>query len=313
MSGVSRLTSAESSVSEIDVYLHGMTVLSTIHKVAGGLEVDGYGEILETHLCPGGEAMNAAMLLSGLGLFTALAGPHWGTETREVLGRYARRYGIDVGAVLIDDGYPGLRDVVLVDDRHRTVLGWFGRYFTDPVKRWGMPEPEDLARAAVVAVDPFFGEASELCGRLAVAAGRPYVTIDTPHDGPLHARAAATVVSREYRTRQYPGAVDEELLARYAAAGEGLTIFTSGKDDVRFARRGVLPESFSPYLVQVKSTLGAGDTFRAGVVYGVLRRLPDRELVRFASGLAALVCTRLPIADHVPRLAEVEEFLRVRG
>jgi sugar/nucleoside kinase (ribokinase family) len=298
---------------ELDVYLYGMTVLSTIHRVLGALELDGYGEIVETHVCPGGEAMNAAMVLSGLGLTTALAGPHWGTETRDVLGRYARRHGVDVGGVLLDDGYPGLRDVVLVDERHRTVLGGFGRFFTDPARRWGEPEPEEVARAAVVAVDPFFGETSERVGRFAVAAGRPYVTIDTPHDGPLHARATATVVSREYRTRQYPGVGDDALLALYAAAGDGLTVFTAGPEDVRFARRGVLPEVFSPYRVEVRSTLGAGDTFRAGVVYGVLRRLSDRELVRFATGLAALVCTRLPIADHVPKLPEVEEFLRVRG
>jgi sugar/nucleoside kinase (ribokinase family) len=296
----------------LDAYLYGMTVLSTIHRLSGSLEVDGYGEIAETFVCPGGEAMNGAMLLSGLGLTTALGGPHWGTETREVLARYASRYGIDVGGVKVDDGYPGVRDVVLVHGRQRAVLGWFGRYFSDGARRWGDPDPEAVARAQVVAVDPFFGDASVEAARLAAEAGKPYVTIDCPYNGPLHARAAATVVAREYRTHEYPGVADAELLARYTRHGPGLTIFTSGKDELRFARPGVPPEAFRPFPVEVRSTLGAGDTFRAGVVYGLLRRYPDREVVRFATALAAVVCQRFPIAERVPTLTEVEDFLRGR-
>jgi sugar/nucleoside kinase (ribokinase family) len=64
--------------------------------------------------------------------------------------------------------------------------------------------------------------------------------------------------------------------------------------------------------VSVKSTLGAGDAFRAGVVFALLRGLDDDRVVRFAAGLAALVCTRLPIADNLPTLAEVEAFLAAR-
>jgi sugar/nucleoside kinase (ribokinase family) len=65
-------------------------------------------------------------------------------------------------------------------------------------------------------------------------------------------------------------------------------------------------------VVEAKSTLGAGDTFRAGIVYGILRELSDGDCVRFASGLATLLCTRLPIADNVPALSEVEAFLAQR-
>ena len=81
----------------LDVYLYGMTVLSTLHRVAlDAPTLDGYGEILESHVCPGGEAMNGALVLSSLGLKTALGGPHWGTETARNLGQYAARAGIDV-------------------------------------------------------------------------------------------------------------------------------------------------------------------------------------------------------------------------
>jgi sugar/nucleoside kinase (ribokinase family) len=297
----------------LDAYLYGMTVLSTIHRVAsGGGLVDGYGEIVESYVCPGGEAMNGALLLSGLGLTTALAGPHWGTETHELLGRYAVRHRIDVGGVRIVEDYPGLRDLVIVSGEQRSVLGWFGRFFSEQPQRWSEPDASAVERARVVAVDPFFGASSVRAARLARRFGKPYVTIDCEHDSELHAHAAATIVSREYRARRYPGLDDEETFARYTARGESLTIFSSGSNDLVYAR-GCRPSArFTPFRVDVKSTLGAGDAFRAGIVFGVANGFDDTRSVRFASGLAALACTRLPIADCLPSLADVESFLAER-
>jgi sugar/nucleoside kinase (ribokinase family) len=294
----------------LDVYLFGMTVLSTIHHCRSRLPLSGgYAEIDETYVCPGGEAMNAAMLLSGLGLSTALAGPHWGVETRELLGSYAQRHGIDVSGVSLDDGFPGVRDLVLVGGHERAVLGWFGRYFSRAEKRWGEPDRSAISSSRIVAIDPYFPRSSERAGELAVLAGKPYVTIDCPYDAELHRAAAATVISRDYRAARYTEQSDDALLREYSSRGAGLSVFTSGAEPIRFARAGGATESLVPFGVDVKSTLGAGDAFRAGIVFGLLMGFADRECVRFAAGLSALVCTRLPIADNVPSLAEVTAFL----
>jgi sugar/nucleoside kinase (ribokinase family) len=105
---------------------------------------------------------------------------------------------------------------------------------------------------------------------------------------------------------------DDELFARYVDAGQGLCIFTSGKAKIRYARRAAESHAMLPHDVPVTSSLGAGDTFRAGVVYGLLQGFSDHDCVRFASGLAALLCTRFPIADNVPSLGEVQAFLNAR-
>ena len=293
-----------------DVYLYGQIVLSTIHKLAGKFpEIDGYGEIERSFLCPGGEAMNAAMLLTGLGLTTAIGGPNWGTETAAVLDRYAERYGIDTGGIVRDPGFAGVRDLILVDDRHRTVFGSFGAYFSQKPHRWCEPDAAAIRAARVVAIDPFFGQSSEAAARIAAEAGIPYVTIDCPHDGFLHRHAAATVVSGEYRRSAYAGKAAADLIATYAESSAGLTIFTAGSGDIQCARRGKPVAAIAPYRVEAVSTLGAGDTFRAGVVFGILSGWEDERIVRFASALAALLCTRLPIADNVPTLAEVLAFM----
>jgi sugar/nucleoside kinase (ribokinase family) len=298
----------------IDAYLFGMTVLSSIHKLDGPYpEADSYREIARSFLCPGGETMNAAMLLSGLGLSTALGGPHWGNETKEVLSRYAKQYAIDIAGIAIDDGYPGVRDIVLVDGHHRTVFGYFGRYFTDSVKRWNEPDAAVIGSASVAAIDPYFGDSSVSAARLCFENEKPYITIDTEYDGYLHEHAAATVIAREYRNQKYEGVSDAELFARYQERAHGLVVFTAGKNEIVFARRGDAPANFTPYLVEVESTLGAGDTFRAGIVYGIFRGWSDYETIRFASALAAVVCTKIPIADNVPRLDNVIDFIKRRN
>jgi sugar/nucleoside kinase (ribokinase family) len=256
--------------------------------------------------------MNAAIVLGNLGLSTKIGGPRFGTETESVLSRYAQQYDIDVSSVTTDSGYPGVTDLVIVDDRHRTVFGSFGAYFDSAVHRWDEPDPAGIAAARVVSIDPYFGVSSERAATLALGARKPYVTIDCPFDGVLHANAAATVVSREYRRQAYPGFDEQALFAEYLTSS-GLTIFTAGPDDVRYGRPGQAPGSFAPFRLETVSTLGAGDVFRAGIVHGLYRELDDAQMVAFASALAAVACRAMPIADHPPSLAAAQALLASRG
>jgi sugar/nucleoside kinase (ribokinase family) len=293
-----------------DVYVFGQIVLSTIHKLAGRFpKADGYGEIERSFICPGGQGINAAMVLSGLGLKTAIGGPNWGTETAEVLDRYATRYGIDTRGIVRDPGYAGLRDIVFVDGNRRTVFGRFRALYAEKPHRWCEPDMAAIRAARVAAIDPYFGSSSESAARLASEAGVPYVTIDCPHDGYFHRHAAATVVSGEYWRPNHAGQTAREVISAYAEQSAGLTIFTAGSGQILCARRRKPVFAVEPYPVEVISTLGAGDTFRAGVVFGVFKGWDDERIVRFAAALAAILCTRLPIADNVPTLAEVSALM----
>ena len=143
-----------------------MTVCSTIHKLAGSFpKLDTYSEIQESYQVPGGETMNAAIVLSRLGLKTRIGGPFFGHHSEPILRQYAQRYGIDISLVSTDATWPGVRDMVLVDDQHRTVFGWFGNYFSDRVQRWDPPDEPSCRAASIVSIDPFFGEASELAAQ----------------------------------------------------------------------------------------------------------------------------------------------------
>ena len=56
-------------------------------------------------------------------------------------------------------------------------------------------------------------------------------------------------------------------------------------------------------------TTGAGDTFKAGCVYGLLHQLSDDELVRFAGACSAIAISRFPLPINPTTLEEVNALI----
>ncbi|MDR3687755.1 MAG: PfkB family carbohydrate kinase [Fimbriimonas sp.] len=294
-----------------EIYLYGMIVRTTAHLLKDRYpDVDGYGEIVETHRFAGGETGAAAVLLASWGNRIVVGGPFLGNETREpILGLLGER-GIDCSKLEFDPEFDGVEDLVLVAGTTRTVFGSFGGYFSAAKKRWSRPDEESIMHASVVGVDPFFGAESEEVADMCRAHGRPWVTIDCPPESPLHTGSAVTVVSAEYLRDHNRNDDPRELLRAYADMGAGLTIFTFGAKEILFARRKEPIRSTPAYVVPVKSTLGAGDSFKAAVIHAVACGQTDQELVGFAAATAACVCTRFPMASDPPGLAEIHALCR---
>ncbi len=292
-----------------DVYLFGMTCLSTIHVLDGPYpEPDSYREIRETFVIPSGETGNAALLLAGFGLSVAMGGPHLGSRTRApILDFYGKR-GVDCGELRFDPSYAGVEDLVLVDGETRTIFGRFGSYFSGQERRWSPPDHRAAAGAAVVSIDPFFREESRAAAETCRGLNKPYVTIDLPPEDFIHRHAAVTVVSREFREREYPGADVRALFGKYLDLSNGLVVFTDGGRDILFGRNGGEAGTFAPFRVDVKGSLAAGDFFRGGAVYALLRGWPDEKLVAFSAAVGALACVHFPAALDLPSLQAVLEL-----
>jgi 5-dehydro-2-deoxygluconokinase len=67
-----------------------------------------------------------------------------------------------------------------------------------------------------------------------------------------------------------------------------------------------------PYRVEVVSTVGAGDGFASGFLYGLLREFPVMECLHYGNAAAAVVVSRLSCSEAMPVLSEVEEMIRVQ-
>jgi sugar/nucleoside kinase (ribokinase family) len=208
-----------------------------------------------------------------------------------------------------------VNEVVISDGESRTV---FGRYvdllFTTP--QWEPPDPVRIRAARIACVDPAFGESTLAVARIAKTAGKPLVTCDARHDSPLAGLAEVNVVSSELMQREYPAALQSDaartrLFETYLASAPGLVVFTAGSRATWYGRRGLTPSRLEvpAFPIEVIDSAGAGDSFRGGLIYGMLQGWTDEVTLRFASAVAALVCTTAPGCVNSPTLREVEAFL----
>lgn len=296
-----------------DIYLYGMTVMSTIHMLQNGYpKEDTYGEVAKTHYVPGGEAGNSALVLANLGYKIKIDGPSLGSESATGIREYFDRYSIDYSGMQYDPVFTGVKDIVLVGKESRTVFGWFGAYFSADKKRWSDPNYEAIQQAKVVGLDPYFPGASEEVARFCQSIAKPLVAIDCPYDSIIHKASSVMIISKEYIHNTYPDIPLETLMSYYTNHSTGLTIMTFGSQPILFSRSGESIHQSTPFCVDVKSTLGAGDTFRAGVVFGVYNDFSDAEIVRFASATAGCVISRFPFAYNPPTLDEINDLI-LRG
>ena len=69
----------------------------------------------------------------------------------------------------------------------------------------------------------------------------------------------------------------------------------------------------APFPVEVYNTLGAGDAFASGFVYGNLSGWDWEKSARLGNATGAIVVTRHGCANFMPTMPEVDEFIAERG
>jgi len=292
-----------------EAYLFGQVLGTHSFLLRGGfLKPDEYSEFDAQYFLPGGETGTACTVLSSLGVSVRMAGTHIGTKVAPMLRDFYMNKTVDLSPLHFtqDDG---VMDYVVIAGLVRSPMGRFQTLFSGEEKWWNTPREEDLIGCRAAAVDPFFREESNLVAELCIKLGIPYVTIDSPHDSFLHRHAAVNVVSGECLSQHYQGMDKEDVMALLQETAEGLVIITSGGGEMLYGRRGEPIKRMKPFSVEVKSTLGAGDTYKAGCVYALLHEMSDDELVRFASACSGIAISRFPLPLNPPTLEEVNALI----
>ena len=299
-------------MSSHDVYAFGVVASSIHYAIRGPFpEPEGYAEIDGVSHMIGGEAANSSIVLSRLGAKVKLDGNWIGADDA---GRHVKalldRFGIDTSRLPLKEDYSGVREVVFAAQGTRTIFGTYCRLQEN--QDWNMPVEDDIRRSRVVCLDPFFGKASNRVAEIASGASIPVVTVDClPHD-PLVGHAAAVVVAESYLRSKFPDRPLESVFEEYLQATRGLVIFTLGEHGGWYGRPGTGLQTYAAYPVTAVDTTCAGDSFRAGIVFGFLQGWNDARLVDFGAAVAAIVCMRTPGALNAPSYEETLEFMRSR-
>lgn len=297
-------------VTAFDVFSFGVVSASTLYRIEGAFPAaQGYAEITDAQHMIGGEAANSSVVLSRLGVKVkldgnGLAANEAGRRTRSML----EAYGIDTSRLPLEDGLAGVEEVVFSAGGTRTIFGTYVRLLETAA--WHTPDEDDIRRAKAICLDPFFKDASSMVAAIAAGEGIPVITVDCRHDDPLLRHASAVVIAESYLREHYAELAIEDVFAEYCRHCPGLVIFTFGDRDIWYGQSGEPVSTLRPFSIDAVDTAGAGDAFRAGVVYGFLQEWDASRTIEFAAGVSALVCARFPGVLDAPGLDEVLRFIR---
>jgi sugar/nucleoside kinase (ribokinase family) len=293
-----------------EVYCYGMITPSTVHLLDAKFSFPSpnqYAEIGKSFPSVGGEAVNTAIMLSKLGYRTKLDGNWLSEKNAPKVMDLLKPYGIDTSRLTVKADC-GTEEIVITDKYSRTVFGNYAAFHTGE-KQWNTPVESDIMESKMIALDPYFKDDALMAAKMCVKNCKRYVTLDSRYDDFIAVNSEAVVISHELRDQAYRDCDMKDLFEKYLQTCKGLVIFTFGSDDLWYARKGQELKKYKPYKITPVDTTGAGDSFRSGIIYGLLNGLSDYDTMDFASAVAACVCLTIPHALNAPGLEGVRMFM----
>jgi 5-dehydro-2-deoxygluconokinase len=105
-----------------------------------------------------------------------------------------------------------------------------------------------------------------------------------------------------------------ESVNRLIQRGPEVLLLKTGADGcIVHYGNGSKPERAAGYPVEIVNTLGAGDAFASGLLYGFIQGWSWYKSARFGNACGAIVVTRHGCANFMPTVEEVEEFVTDKG
>lgn len=259
----------------------------------------------------GGPVPTALCALSRLGIPVAFVGKCGQDAEGRMLRDELRRFGVNTSGLILDPDSRTPRAFVVVEKNNgkRTVI--LDRTETSALSADEF-KFELIKKAKFLLIDGRELETSQTAamlmqktgGEVILDAGSPRKNI-----GDILPYVDHLVVSNRF-SLDFTQEVDPGNAAlKLAHMGFKTVVITSGSKGCIGATVDGLFSQHEAFDVDVVDTTGAGDVFHGGFVYGLIQGWELPDILRFASAVAAIKCTRLGGRRGIPDLAEVEDFL----
>jgi 5-dehydro-2-deoxygluconokinase len=275
----------------------------------------------------GGSSANMAVGLSRLGLRVGMISALGDDALADYLLSFLEQEGVETRHVRRVAGYNTSLCLTEVSPPDRFPQVFYRREAADTRVTVGAPELDYVrgARLFVTNGTSLAADPSRAATHAALAAAR--------------AASARTVLDVDYRASSWPSPPAAGQEARRALGAtdvvigneDELALLTGEQEPARQVRavldagpsllvrklgaRGVEAHtreasSFAPpFAVDVVSTIGAGDGFASGFLYGLHRGRPLAECLRLGNAAAAVVVSRVGCSDAMPYERELEALM----
>lgn len=253
----------------------------------------------------GGAASNTAVWLAALGVKVKLTGNAIGSDAygNLVMEALRKHSNIDLSLVEQLDGVttPFTRAIVTPDGERSFLIFWYPQAPKVQVAK------EMLNGVRYLALDLYGGPERLDTGRLAFESGVSTTIGDViwPEHPALPFTGIATN-SGPYIRHHYPGVDLRQHARRLQSISKGIVITTDGPGLVHALDPQGNGFTIQPPDVTAVDATGAGDAFRAGLLYGLLRGFELPRSLCWAVAAGSLKVKNLGAATTLPDFEEIE-------
>ncbi len=263
----------------------------------------GYAEVTRERIFLGGEAANTANALKRWGVEVELAGNSLGSgEPAAELLKLLESHGLPTTLLVTDQSETAVCDIYVTPDGERTM---FGRGFGD-LGEGSAPEKAPFRRGEWFTVDPNLDDAARRAIRLAEAAGMKLYLMDflKPED-PIPA-GCFWQSSTDWAGVRGNTQKNVQWVRSWVDRHQAFCILSDGPNGLAAGSPNMRARAFPPFpSPEVADSTGAGDMFRAGMLYGLEQGWSIPECLRYASAAGCLKCKSLGATTYVPTFDEI--------
>ena len=263
---------------------------------------------------PGGSMLNTAVSLGRLGLNVHFISEYGKDTIGNLVDGFLRSNGIDTNYVCRYNEFPSSLALAFLDTNNNAEYSFYKHY---PVDRLNVTFPE-LTGDDIVIYGSFYGIEPEIYVRLKPflehAHAKNALVIYDPNFRKAHLSGMDTyrpIIMENFAHADIIKGSDDDFVHIFGARSVDetwqavqnmcdLLIYTANKDDVKLRMTGVCDSYPVPPITPV-STIGAGDTFNAGLIYGLAKhRIGRNDLNHLNSEQrAAIINDAIRFAGHV--------------
>jgi sulfofructose kinase len=288
----------------------GQCSLDYLSLVDGYPSVDTKKEVLEWAEQGGGPVATALVSLSRLGVSCSFYGVVGDDEAGEKIRQSLSEEGIDLKGLLTrQESFSQLAFIAVEKGTAKRTIFWrrpTGKPLQQEELGSDFPGSSDF-----LLLDGLMMEASLAAAQKAKELKIP-VMLDA---GSVRPGMIALVQSCDYlvASEVFAKGLGWELKPEFLLEEAGrlglkaLTITQGEEGSITVSGDSII--RMPAFRVEAIDTTGAGDVFHAGYIFGLLKGRDLKEVVRFASAVAALKCRKLGGRAGIPGLNEVLQFL----
>jgi ribokinase len=299
----------------VDVVGLGQCALDFLGRVPAYPEVDSKAELSELLVQGGGPVATALVTLARLGVPAAFLGRVGDDDFGIRIRKGLEQEGVDCRGLLTDPGAVSQLAFIAVEETTGRRNIFWSRGSVRPLSPADI-DIDLIRNSRILHLDGLQAEASLCAARIAREAG-----VTTVLDGGTFREGTAELLpfidhlvvserfARQISDDSNPQGALQRLLDQGAQAAT-VTLGERGSHTLTLQGKEFHQPAFA---VRAVDTTGCGDVFHGGYVFGLLLDWSLPQTLRFAAACAALKVRALGGRTGIPRLEEVEGFLKEKG